>query len=86
MYFVYILRSISNPKQTYIGFTNKLRKRFQEHNNGESSHSSKYIPWKIEAYFALTDRKMALKLERYFKSGSGKAFINRRILKIINIK
>jgi len=29
MYYVYMLRSIPNPKQTYVGFTEDLKARFK---------------------------------------------------------
>jgi len=47
-YYVYILRSINFPKQTYIGFTSDLKKRIKKHNEGGSPHTSKYKPWKME--------------------------------------
>jgi putative endonuclease len=55
MYYVYLLRSIPFPEQTYTGYTEDLRERMAEHNNGESKHTSKYKPWKLSSYHALTN-------------------------------
>jgi putative endonuclease len=50
MYYVYILRSIAQPDQTYIGSTGDLKRRLAEHNSGKSIHTNKFKPWKLEAY------------------------------------
>ena len=33
MYYVYLLRSIPNPDQTYVGFSENLKARLTAHNN-----------------------------------------------------
>jgi len=85
MYYVYILRSINHKKQTYIGFTTNLEKRLKEHNEGLSKHTSKFKPWRIETYVAFTDRKLALRFERYQKMGSGNAFMKKRLIRFPDI-
>lgn len=82
MYYVYILRSIKYPKQIYIGFTNDLERRLIEHNNGLSKHTSKFKPWKIETYMVFSERKLALKFEKYLKVGSGSAFMKKRLIRV----
>src|ERR1700683_4616964 len=64
----------------YIGFTENIDQRIKEHNEGKSLHTAKYGPWQIEVYLAVPSRKKALDLERYLKSGSGRAFLQRHIL------
>jgi len=67
MHYVYLLQSLKN-KSLYVGCTSDLRKRFKEHNQGNSYHTKKYLPWKLiyyEAYNSKTDafnREKALKL------------------------
>jgi predicted GIY-YIG superfamily endonuclease len=34
MYYVYLIESIPDPNRHYVGFTEDLRKRFEEHNDG----------------------------------------------------
>lgn len=45
MHYVYILRSVSKPDQTYVGETSDLTPRFAEHNAGKSRHTARYAPW-----------------------------------------
>ena len=80
MYYVYILRSVKNRSKTYIGITRSLDKRLLEHNLNTQLHTKVYSPWKIEAYVALSNMARAYKLEKYFKVGSGKVFLNKRLL------
>jgi putative endonuclease len=77
VYYVYILRSVNHPAETYIGSTQDLRARLAQHNAGQSIHTNKFKPWKIEAYVALPEKEVADRLERYLKTGSGRAFANR---------
>jgi len=74
MYYVYILRSKINPEKTYIGFTHDLRKRLEEHNNGESRYTNMFKPWKVETYVCFTSKKKAEDFELYLKTGSGSSF------------
>jgi predicted GIY-YIG superfamily endonuclease len=80
MHRVYILQSKTHPAQTYIGSTSDLRKRLAEHNAGKSTHTNKFKPWELTACTALPEKPLAEKFERYLKSGSGRAFAQRRLL------
>jgi len=80
MCYVYLLISEMHPHQHYVGLSRDLKKRLAEHNAGHSIHTSKFIPWKIAAYFAFADESTASSFERYLKSGSGKAFLKRHFL------
>ncbi len=73
-YYVYMLESQNDTDKHDIGYTTDLRKRIQKHNNGEVPHTSKYLPWKIKTVVAFTDKSKALKIEKYLKSHSGRAF------------
>lgn len=44
MYCVYVLKSKRN-KSLYIGYTNNLRKRIEEHNAGRVSYTKNHLPW-----------------------------------------
>jgi len=76
-YYVYILRSLSDPDRTYIGYTTNLESRLIKHNEGGSPHTSKYRPWQIETAMAFSDKQKALAFEKYLKSGSGREFSRR---------
>ena len=77
MFYVYLIKSISNPEQRYIGMTDNLPTRLKQHNSGYSFHTSKYAPWKLVNYFAFSSRHAAAEFEKYLKTGSGQAFANR---------
>ena len=76
MYYVYLLKSESHPKQPYVGLTRDLQQRLKDYNEGRSPHTAKFRPWLLIAYFAFTEEKTAIAFENYLKSGSGRAFIN----------
>ena len=78
MYYVYLIQSESQPDQRYIGFTTDLKQRLTTHNSGNSTHTSKYRPWKLVTYHAFSDKLKAQEFERYLKSGSGQAFASKR--------
>ena len=77
MFYTYILRSLSNPEQRYIGSTSDLRSRLAKHNKGDVPHTAKFRPWKVEAYFAFETKEKAAAFEQYLKSGSGHSFAKR---------
>ena len=79
MFYVYLIQSEAFPKQRYVGFTAELKKRIATHNAGGSLHTSKYKPWKLISYLAFDDERRAREFEYYLKSGSGKAFANKRL-------
>jgi predicted GIY-YIG superfamily endonuclease len=79
MHYVYLLRSIPNPNQTYVGHTKDLKTRLQSHNHGQSPHTSKFKPWRLVTYLAFNDKAKALSFEKYLKSHSGKASASKRL-------
>ncbi len=80
MYYVYILKSLNAKNKIYIGATSNLKIRLKSHNEGHSTHTKKFKPWEIETYIAFSNKINALKFEKYLKSGSGKAFLKRRLI------
>ncbi len=79
MWYVYIIKSI-NSNFIYTGSTNNLKRRIEEHNLGISQSTSPYKPFTLEAYVAVKTEQKARSLEKYFKTGSGKAILKKRIL------
>ncbi len=78
MLYVYLLRSENDGDQRYTGFTTDVRARLKAQNAGDSPHTSKHRPWRLTAYFAFEDERKARAFEYFLKSGSGKAFANKR--------
>lgn len=81
MHYVYILRSIPHPDQTYVGLAEDPANRLKAHNAGRSPHTAKFMPWEIVALVGLPSRKQAAAFEAYLKSGSGRAFCSRHFLR-----
>jgi predicted GIY-YIG superfamily endonuclease len=77
LFYTYILQSESKPDEYYVGFTSDLKNRIRTHNNGEVSHTSKFIPRNILAYFAFDTKEKAARFEKYLKSGAGREFAKR---------
>ena len=73
MYYVYILETLEKA-HWYVGMTNDLRRRMEEHNEGRSTHTNKFRPWSLKTYIAFSDKKKAEGFENYLKSHSGRAF------------
>lgn len=82
MYYAYILKSIKFPNRLYYGSTSSLRIRLNTHNQGLSSHTHKYKPWKVIFYAAFESKGLAMKFEQYMKSASGKAFLRKRLIEV----
>jgi predicted GIY-YIG superfamily endonuclease len=78
MKYVYLLQSIFHPEQRYVGLTSDLEKRLAAHNAGQSTHTAKFRPWKLVTFHAFIDEGKAADFEKYLKSGSGRAFANKR--------
>lgn len=75
MHYVYILNSEKDPTHFYMGVTCNLKRRFAEHNRGDSTHTSQFRPWRLINYFAFLGREKAGKFEQYLKSGTGRRFL-----------
>ena len=79
MKYVYLLQSIRNPNQRYIGITSDISDRLKAHNEGRSPHTSKFKPWELITYIGFSNESKAVEFEKYLKSGSGRAFARKRL-------
>jgi len=79
MYYVYILKS-SKSHILYYGYTENLKKRYIEHNSGQSRFTKAHIPWELIWYCGFIDKQKAQDFELYLKTGSGKAFVYKRLV------
>jgi len=78
MYYVYLLLSEVDGN-LYTGSTNDLRRRIDEHNNGNVVSTAKRRPLKLIYYEACINEMDARKREKYLKSGMGKKYIRNRL-------
>ena len=76
MWYVYFLQLKNGD--IYVGSTNDLKRRFSSHQLGQVLSTKRNLPVKLKSYVAVESEALAGELERYFKSGSGKAFANKR--------
>ncbi|MCP4674691.1 MAG: GIY-YIG nuclease family protein [Deltaproteobacteria bacterium] len=74
---VYVLRSEKNIERIYVGLTEDVDRRLDEHNSGQSAATYKFRPWKCEVKVWFDNPTKAERFERYLKSGSGRAFSKR---------
>ena len=78
MYYVYVLKSLKDRK-LYIGHTNDLVKRFKEHNTGLVESTKSRTPLTLLYYEACNILIDAIKREKSFKTGFGRAYLKRRL-------
>jgi putative endonuclease len=70
-FYTYVLLSLKDNK-FYIGFTENLRKRLAEHNDGKSFATKCRRPFELIFYEAYRNKYDALRREKYFKTSKGK--------------
>jgi len=59
MYYVYLLKSVRDQTY-YIGSTNDLKRRLEEHNSGKAKSTKSKVPFKLmyyEAYVSEADAR-----------------------------
>ena len=77
-YYVYLIRSISHPQITYIGYTTNIKIRLTIHNSGGSVYTKVHKPWELVVCVAFKNMQSAKQFEQYLKSQSGRAFAKKR--------
>ena len=79
MYYVYLLRS-QKTGNFYIGSTADLKKRFYQHNHGQTSTTRGDNTWKLVYYEAFPAKTLALERERKLKHyGRGLVELKKRL-------
>ncbi len=79
MWYVYALEN-TNKNFIYVGFTNDINRRVKEHSDGKTQSTKTYRPLTLVTYVAVTSKEKAIRLEKYFKSGSGKTILKKRLI------
>ncbi len=78
MFYVYVLLS-KKDRKLYVGFTNDLKKRFDEHKKGKAEATKNRRPLILIYYEACLNKYDAIKREKYFKMGFGRRFLKNRL-------
>ncbi len=74
MFTVYALKSIDHD-WIYVGLTNNLERRIQQHNQGKGKSTKPYKPFDLIYTIECPDRPAARIKEVYLKSAAGKRFL-----------
>ena len=74
MFYVYALKSLSR-NYIYVGLTNDLERRFNQHQNGQNKTTKPYLPFILFFKEQFKNRDEARRREKYLKSGIGKEFL-----------
>jgi putative endonuclease len=77
-YFVYVLE-LSNGKK-YVGQTNNLQRRLEEHRSGRGRFTRKYKVIRLLYMEQHNSRSEAIKRERYLKSGQGRTWLKQKLM------
>jgi predicted GIY-YIG superfamily endonuclease len=78
MFYVDVLQSESNTG-LYIGEPRNLRRRFEEHQRGESISTKALRPWRLIDFEPYLSEADAGGREIYLKIGSGRRFPDKRL-------
>lgn len=78
MFYVYVIQSLKD-KKLYIGYTNNLKRRFEEHNAGRNEVTKDRRPFRLLYYEACIQKQDALKRELQLKTGFGREYLKRRL-------
>lgn len=78
MYYIYVIQSLKD-KKLYIGYTNNLQRRFEEHNAGRNEVTKGRKPFRLLYYEACIQKGDALKRELQLKTGFGREYLKRRL-------
>jgi putative endonuclease len=84
MNYVYVLKSRKDDSW-YTGSTRDLRKRFNQHNKGQSGYTRDKIPYDIIYYEACINEHDARVREKYLKSGPGKRYLKNRLKSFLSL-
>lgn len=83
MFYVYLLKSLKD-NDCYIGSTDNLKRRFEEHNSGRVFSTKNRTPFKIVYYEAYLSEEEARKREHNLKlRANAYNQLKRRIIKSI---
>jgi putative endonuclease len=77
-FYVYVLQS-NIDRRLYIGSTDNLINRVEEHNLGLSVSTRRYTPWTLIYYEACRSLEDAKRREKYLKTSQGGRLIRSRL-------
>ena len=77
-YYIYVLKS-KKDKNFYVGYTEDLKSRFEQHCKGQVSSTKDRRPLELIYSEACLDKHDAMHREKYLKTYLGKQFLRNRL-------
>ena len=77
-YYIYVLRS-KKDKNFYVGYTEDLKSRFEQHCKGKVSSTKDRRPFELIYSEACLAKHDAMHREKYLKTYYGKMFLGNRL-------
>ncbi|MEK7627067.1 MAG: GIY-YIG nuclease family protein [Patescibacteria group bacterium] len=84
-FYVYALESLKDGNR-YIGFTNNLKRRLEEHKKGLSFSTKYRLPFKLIYFEGCLNEEDAKRREGYLKTTQGRRFMGLRLINFQNAK
>jgi putative endonuclease len=78
MHYIYVLRSLKD-KNLYVGYTNNLKVRKQQHDKGLVNSTKNRRPLELLYYEACINQQDTTHREKYLKSSWGKRYLKQRM-------
>jgi putative endonuclease len=78
MWYVYILQCSNG--EYYKGCTNNIEERLHRHSSGWVESTKHLLPVALLTYIVFTNQQKAYEFEKYLKSGSGRAFMQKHYI------
>ncbi|MDD2646577.1 MAG: GIY-YIG nuclease family protein [Patescibacteria group bacterium] len=78
VFFTYVLRSLKDD-YAYVGYTDNLKKRLEEHQKGKSFATRLRRPFKLIYFEACLNEQDAKQREKYLKTTNGRRFLIKRL-------
>ena len=77
-FYVYVLES-QKDEEKYIGYTNNLRRRLEEHKKGLSFSTKLRLPFELIYFEGCLNQEDAKRRENYLKTTQGRRFLGLRL-------
>ena len=78
MFYTYVLKSSTSGKH-YVGSTENLILRLEQHNGCKVASTKSGVPWSVVYYEAYLTRKQALQGELFYKTGQGRRQLKKKL-------
>ena len=76
-FYTYVLQS-ERDLQFYVGYTNNLLRRIEDHNKGKVTSTKNRLPLKLIYWEGCLNQQDATRREKYLKTAWGKRYIKNR--------